>query len=183
MTEITKVWFTGAHGTGKTTQMHFFHNLNPEYSELTLEVRDLVELGIIKINKEAAPWDELAMKGRAILNILSASAPFVCDRSWIDKCAYAQALPFPDELLEAYHIENTYAFPGMENNEIYFYFPPILDIEDDGVRSTNKDYQKEIDLLVQFYLNYFQIPFITLESSSVQDRHFEIQRAVFGKIK
>ena len=176
--KIIKIWFTGSHGTGKTTQMHYFHRLHPEYQEINLEVRHLFEQGIIKINEEAAPWDELVMQGQAMLGILSATAPFVCDRSWIDKCAYAQALPYPQYLLDALDDIDTAAFPGVENNETYFYFPPILEIENDGVRSTNPQYQKEIDLLVQYYLNRFQIPYITLESSSIQNRHFEICRAI-----
>jgi len=176
--EVDKIWFCGAHGTGKTTQMHFFHQMHPEYHEVSLEVRDLHGQGIIKINQEAAPWDEVVMTGRAMLEILSASTPFVCDRSWVDKCAYAQALPHPEELLEAYHIVNTYAFPGVEENERYFYFPPILDIENDGVRSTNKKYQKEVDILIQWYLGWFEIPYVILQSKTIQDRHFEIERAL-----
>lgn len=179
---IKKIWFTGSHGTGKTTQLEYFRTIHPEYSKLNLEVRDLVELGIININKKAKPWDELAMKGRAMLQILSASSPFICDRSWVCKCAYAQALPFPQELLEAYHVENTCAFPGIAEDELYIYFPPMIPLEDDGVRSIDPEYQKEIDLLVQFYLDFFQIPFYTMETLSVQDRNFEIERVVFGEI-
>jgi len=50
------------------------------------------------------------------------------------------------------------------------------------VRSTDPEYQKEIDFLIQFYLDFFQIPFHTVESYAVQDRHFEIERVIFGNV-
>lgn len=175
----TKIWFTGSHGTGKTTQADYFHTLHPEYSVMNMERRELHHKGIINLNRRAAPWDEVVIGGNAMLAILSTSAPFISDRSWICKCAYAQACPFDQELLDAWHTVNTMSFPGMSEQDVYFYFPPTIPLEDDGVRSTDKDYQHWIDNLVQFYLSYFSIPFHTIEGETIQDRNFEIERVVF----
>jgi hypothetical protein len=171
-----KIWFTGSHGTGKTTQMEYFLRVHPEFNRLEMERRHLAEQGIIKINKAAAPWDEIVISGCAMLAMLSTSSPFISDRSWVCKCAYAQALPFSQELLEAYHVVNTNSFFGVTEQDKYFYFPPIIELEDDGVRSIDPVYQKEIDYWVQFYLDYFGIPFYTIEQLTVQDRHFEIEK-------
>jgi nicotinamide riboside kinase len=179
---ISRIWFTGSHGTGKTTQLEYFRSLFPQYQKVDMERRDLFEKGIIKINKEAAPWDEIVIAGNAMLAFLSTSTPFISDRSWICKCAYAQALTLPDELLGAWHTINTAAFPGFTDEDAYFYFPPNLPLEDDGVRSIDPEYQKEIDYWVQFYLDYFQIPFHVLEGLSVQDRLIEICSTIGVKV-
>jgi hypothetical protein len=171
---VNKIWFTGSHGTGKSTQVDYFHNLHPEFNILDVERRELHSKGIINLNKRAAPWDEIVIAGNVMLGILSTSAPFISDRSWVCKCAYSQALPFEEELLAAWHYINVRSFPGVAENEIYFYFPPVFPIEDDGVRSTDPEYQKEVDYYIQFYLDLFQIPFHTIDSLSVQDRHIEI---------
>jgi hypothetical protein len=180
--KIKKIWFTGSHGTGKTTQLNYFRQFHPEYNVLDVERRDLHAKGIINLNKRAAPWDEIVIAGNVMLGILATPSPFISDRSWICKCAYSAALPFNEELLDAWHIINIQSFPGFTEEEVYFYFPPVIPLEDDGVRSTDPEYQKEIDFLVQFYLDYFQIPFHTIEGYTLQDRHFEIEQVVFGKI-
>jgi len=183
-----KVWCCGSHGTGKTTQVDYFlqqvnnETMHPKWQSLDMERRDLHAKGIINLNKRATPMDELVIAGNVAYGILATSAPFISDRSWICKCAYSQALPFSKELIAAWHVINTESFPGVEDNEIYFYFPPMIPLEDDGVRSIDPEYQKEIDYWVQFYLDYFQIPFHTIESYTVQDRHMEIMQKVFGKI-
>jgi len=181
-TEIQKIWFTGSHGTGKTTQMEYFHSLHPEFDMLTMERRDLHQKGIIQLNKKASPWDEIIIAGTAMLTMVGTAAPFISDRSWICKCAYSQVCAFDDDLLAAWHIINTKSFPGVGEHDIYFYFPPTISLIDDGVRSVDPQYQKDVDLFIQFYLDYFKIPFVTIKESSIQDRNFEIERAVFGKI-
>jgi hypothetical protein len=181
-TNINKIWFTGSHGTGKTTQMEYFHQIHPEFGKMKMERRDLHKQGIIKLNKDAAPWDEVVIAGSVMLAILATASPFISDRSWVCKCAYSQALPFRQEILDAFHTLYTDAFPGMnEATEKYFYFPPTIGLENDGVRSTDVEYQKEIDLNVQFYLNFFGIPYHTITASTIQDRNFEIEREVFKK--
>jgi hypothetical protein len=174
-----KIWFTGSHGTGKTTQMNYFHMLHPEFRTVEMERRDLHHKGIINLNRRASPWDEVIIAGQAMLSFVSTPAPFISDRSWVCKCAYSQACDFSDELLAAWHTVNVLSFPGVAVNELYIYFPPVIPLEDDGVRSTDPAYQKEVDLLVQFYLDFLKIPYVSLQTTTVQDRHFEIERAVY----
>lgn len=177
-----KVWFTGSHGTGKTTQVEYFRKFYPEYTKVDMERRNLFAAGIIKPNKDASPWDEIVIAGNAMLAMISTASPFISDRSWVDKCAYTQCSPFPEELLEAFHIVNVSSFFGVSEIDRYFYFPPMIDLEDDGVRSPDPAYQKEVDYWIQFYLDYFKIPYHTIESYTIQDRHMEIIKTLFGKI-
>lgn len=172
------MFFTGSTSTGKTTQLEYFIKCFPEYKKVTFRRRDLAKDGIIKINKEASTWDEIVLSGDVMLSLLSTSTPCISDRSWVDKCAYAQCLNLPEEVLNAFHIINVDAFLGVGQLDRYFYFPPVLEIANDGVRPTDFDYQQEHDYWVQFYLDLFSIPYHTIESYTVMDRHFEIMKVL-----
>jgi hypothetical protein len=92
----------------------------------------------------------------------------------VDKCAYAQLLPYPEHVIEAMHTYYFNAFPGFSENDTYIYFPPVLQLVDDGVRDTDKKYQEAVDYMIQFYLDAFGIPFLTLTERDVQDRYLQI---------
>jgi len=169
-----KIYFTGGQGSGKTAQLDFFIQNHPEFHVVKFHRRELFEQGVIRLNQEASPMDEAIILGDFMLALATTPSPFISERSFIDKCAYAQALKYPPELLDAYHIMNTYIFPGISQEDNYFYFPPVLPLEDDGVRSTDKEYLKEVDTYIRFYLDYFNIDYHNLESKSLLDRHIEI---------
>jgi hypothetical protein len=59
----TRLWFVGSHGTGKTTQLEHFVTLHPHFHVVKSDRRKLLEEGVIKINREAAPWDEIVIGG------------------------------------------------------------------------------------------------------------------------
>jgi hypothetical protein len=170
----TRIWFTGSQGSGKTTQRDHFKNLHPQFNIVGSDRRKLLEDGIIKVNREAEPWSEVVMGGDVLRYILSTPAPSISDRSWICKIAYSQLLPYPDEVLEAMHTYYTYAFPGFTKDDVYVYFPPTLVLENDGVRDTDEEYQYWVDYFIQFYLNYFEIPYLVLTAKSIQDRYLMI---------
>ena len=169
-----RLWFVGTHGTGKTTQLEHFVNLHKEFHVVKSERRKLLEDGIISINREAAPWDEIVIGGDVMKHILMTPQPSIADRSWVDKCAYSQLLPYPDEVIDAMHVYYSYAYPGYSDDDIYVYFPPVLELVGDGVRDTDKEYQMDVDIMIQFYLNGFEIPYFELTALGVQDRYLEI---------
>lgn len=178
MSSATKIFFTGAQGVGKSTQADYFARQYPEFSVLKTRRREFFNSGIININQKASPMDEAIIMGDLLLAMATTPSPFISERSFVDKCAYTQCLPLKKEILDAYHVINTEAFPGLAENDFYFYFAPVLPLEDDGVRSLDPAYQKEVDFYIQFYLNYFQIPFISIEAYTVQDRHMEICKSL-----
>jgi hypothetical protein len=138
-----------------------------------------VERGIIKINKEARPWDEIVIGGDVMQHILSTPAPSIGDRSWIDKCAYAQLLPYADEVKEAMHIYYSAAWFGQNDDDYYFLFPiGIIPLENDGVRSLDPEYQEAVDYWIQFYLSLFGVKYCILREKKVQDRYLEIKEVI-----
>lgn len=178
-----RIYFTGSHGTGKTTQRDYFRKFYPEFHIMEMERRDLHAKGIINLNKRVNPWDEVIIAGNVMLNMLSTPAPSVSDRSWVCKCAYCQATSLDEDLKDAWHIINTRSFFGQGEDDVYIYFPPVIPLVDDGVRSMDPEYQSEVDYWVQFYLDFFHIKYHTMNSYTVQDRHFELEQVLFGGIK
>jgi hypothetical protein len=164
----------GSQGVGKTTQLEHFVSLHPHFSVVKSDRRKLVEDGVIKVNREAAPWDEIVIGGDVMKSILSASSPSIADRSWVDKCAYAQLLPYPQEILDAIHVYYSNAFPGISEDDAYIYFPPMIELVADGVRDIDKQYQKDIDTMIRFYANLLGVQLYTITQLSVQDRYLEI---------
>lgn len=171
-----RIFLTGAQGTGKTTQVNEWINHHPEYSIIKNNRRQYAKDGIISVNKEAAPWDEIVIAGDVMLGILSTSIPCISDRSWVDKCAYASCLTYAETVLESY----IRAFPGLGDKDLYFYFPIVdeVPLKGDDVRSDDVQYQREVDFYIQFFLNYFKIPYYTLTETSILARHFEIERFI-----
>lgn len=169
----------GAQGTGKTTQLNYWVSQHPEFHVMESTRRKLAENGTISLNREAKPWDELIIAGDVLKGILSTPSPFIADRSWADKCAYTQLLPYPDEVLELMHEYYTWCFPGFGENDVYIHFPiGMIPIESDGVRDIDLQYQQDIDDEIQFYANYFQLDYYTLLSTSIQDRYLEMREYI-----
>jgi hypothetical protein len=174
-----RIFFCGSHGTGKTTQLDHFRNLHPEFHRVESNRRDLVERGIIRVNREAAPWDEIVIGGDVMQHLLSTPAPSISDRSWVDKCAYAQLLPFSEEIKQAMHVYYSAAWYGQAENDLYFLFPTgVIPLEDDGVRSTDINYQLDVEYWIQYYLDYFNVDYYVIQQEHVQDRYLEIKEVL-----
>ena len=174
-----RIFFTGAHSTGKTEQAKYFVKKYPEYHLAKHERRQLVKDGIINVNETATPWDELIMAGDYLKAIISTPVPSLHERCWIDKLAYAQCVDLGDkktndEWQHLMHYTLTKAFPPLSEVDKFIYFPPYLDILGDGIRNTDLKYQQEVDFWIQFYLRFFNIEAHSLESQTIQDRHIEI---------
>jgi hypothetical protein len=173
-----KIFFCGSHSTGKTTQaMHFLEH-HPEYHQVVFERRGLQKKGIITLNQHAAPWDELIIAGDYLKALLGTPAPFISDRSWIDKLAYAVTLKFPEPLINSFEQVLLAAFFQPTDIDKFFYFPITFPLESDNIRSTDKQYQEEVDYYIQFYLNKLQVPYHTIESHDVQGRYLEIRSVI-----
>lgn len=177
-----RVWFVGTHSTGKTTQLELFAKAHPEFNIGKFDRRYLRKNGVIKVNREACPWDEIVIAGDVMKTILTTPTPAIFDRSWIDKCAYAQCLPVSSSLLTAYHTINVAAFFGFDENiDKYIYFPPIIPLEDDGTRDLDLEYREAVDFWIQWYLNYFLgSNYYTIQTDTPSTRLVEIEQYVFS---
>lgn len=180
------VWFTGAQGTGKTTQLELFMQAHPEYNQVKFKRRELVLSGELTVNREATLVDEILIAYDVSSAFKKAAYPSICDRTWADKCAYAQCLPYTEEVLNALDIIYRGCFEEIISygvgNSVMIYFPPTIPLVGSDIRDGDEEYQKNVDYWIQYYLATFEIPYYTLTSTSIGDRTMEIEQIVWGKL-
>jgi hypothetical protein len=180
------VWFTGAQGTGKTTQLEQFLKAHPDYNQVEFQRRKLADDGVIRINRDATIIDEAAILFDVGNSMRVAQLPCISDRCWTDKCAYSQALPESEHVRAALDVLNIACFKEIKHlvmpPNIVVYFPPVIDLVADSNRDGDKEYQALIDWWIQYYLTTLGIPYYTLDSISIGDRTMEIEQVVWGKL-
>ena len=148
-----RIILTGAHGTGKTTVLEYFDNL--EYPVITEVVRKLNKEGGIKINEQGDQSGQQAIFN-AYYELLK-QPKYVSDRGLTDVVAYtkylvdhgnidAGVLESQLDQLKKFHEEN----PDI----LYCFFPIEFDIEDDNVRSTDQDFQQDISNNIRWVISY-----------------------------
>lgn len=160
---MTKIAFIGAHGTGKTTLAHeLFLNLG----RIGINVKLLEEIA----RKCPFPINENAPKETQLWNITKQISEelekekncevLICDRSILDSYIYQIKLyneeknwePFIKEYLKTYNL---------------LIKVPIRKgyLKDDGIRSTNPIFQKEIDKLLNKKLRELKINYIKFQEN------------------
>jgi len=141
-----KIAIIGTHGTGKTT---LSYNLAAHYKSLGKSVKIVQEVARScpfpineKMTIEAAKWifleharKELEAKKNQVI---------ISDRSVFDSFVYAEYFKLEDELFFEY---SNLAFQKLNQYDKLIYVRPNLFIQDDGVRSKDKEFQSSIDQL------------------------------------
>lgn len=172
---MSKIVFTGAQGTGKTTILEKFKE--DGYNVITEIVRNLAKRGI-NINKDG---DENGQQ--TIFNeykrLLTINSNYVSDRCLIDVTAYTIYLSehgkvgreFTDEMLRQLH-----QFVTQNPDIIYCYFPIEFDVVADGVRDTDEEFRKEINEIILALLKILKIKFVYVTGDP--EERYEVIRAV-----
>ena len=133
-----RIAITGSMGVGKTTLAKQISNatgirLLPEVA------RELIKAGH-KLDEQATPELEEAM-AECQQELENSFGSWVADRCLFDILAYTMVLFPKNETL----IHTINRCISKAKYGIILYIPPEFPIKDDGVRSTNKDFQKKID--------------------------------------
>lgn len=171
---MSKFIFNGAQGTGKSTILKELESKG--YEVVTEVVRNLSKKGV-KINKDG---DEKGQKKifNEYLNIFNSKDNYVSDRGLIDVVAYTVYLVRHGKISEKFadkQLKELHKFTQSNPDVVYFYFPVEFDIEDDGVRDLDKDFQKEINEIILTLYASLGIRFVTL-SGTVEERLDKIKR-------
>lgn len=180
-----KIAFTGSHGVGKTT---LIDNLEKELSRVksivvTKEIpRIICELvnnteyfrrGVNNLEKQL-----LIFLGQVIQEYELTNSNFeltLCDRTIFDHWAYTLYL-FEKELNNEYiNIIENFLLKHMSSYDLIFYIPIEFEVEDDGTREDDKEFQKKIDSIIINNLEKFKIPFIII-SGTIDDRIKIVQK-------
>jgi predicted ATPase len=158
---MNRIIFTGAQGTGKTTILNEFRNQGKNV--ITEVVRNLAKEGI-KINEMG---DEKGQKKifSTYEKLLSEQVEYISDRGLIDVLAYTMHLNkrglVSDKLVKS-QFNALKKFVKNNQDIIYCYFPIEFGVIDDGVRSLDEDYRREIDNNIKEILISLGAPWVTI---------------------
>lgn len=181
----------GTQGTGKTTLLEALKK-DPSfkgwafYPEL---VRDMLKKGEVTINENGnaksqhkifEEYDKLLDK--------TFEQPSISDRCIVDVAAYTSVLfdNCSDEDLEEYQSlsleefgERLRILQRAKELELVVYLPIEFPVVDDGIRSSDKVFQQDIDRKIVQFLNNYKIPYIVI-TGTVEERIEKIKEVIFS---
>jgi len=176
-----KIGILGAQGTGKTTLAEALAKKfgYPLILEIAREV--MAEIGIdspreLKGNPEKGKDFQMKCLGRQIEEEKK-HENFISDRTTIDNAAYwmkwhAHENPSPVNI--GYY---TLAWKNAKKYDLLVYVPPEFPLVDDGCRSINKAYQREMDFLIKLLLGSWGKNYITVEGT-LKERVAQVVKVV-----
>lgn len=169
-----KIGLAGAHGTGKTT---FFYQLpkDPYFSNYTFlgsASRRLADK--LPLNTKATVQSQFAI----ILSMVAreirwAGKDLVTERTPLDALAYTYYLNrhiYDGEFTKELTVAEDAVREVMTTYDNVCYFPVYWPIEDDGIRPTDEQYQRDISKYIMMYLTRFNIRPYVMQNEPVDRR-------------
>jgi len=154
-----KIAIIGAQGVGKTT---LAQQINKDYPEIKIlpEAARLAQKEGYKLDHTATVETELWLINKQI-ELESTEDNWVADRCGIDLFAYIQHLFSHEKSLIEF--ANKTLVPKFKNYDLVIYLPSgEFAIEDDGLRTTDVKFQKEIDDQIKNILEEHKIEFVRI---------------------
>ena len=176
-----KIAFCGAHGVGKTTLIDSL-DIEPNKRikeiarELLKEFWDLQSMATISKLRFQSKCFKKQKEAEERLR----DTWFVSDRSIHDIYVYTHmvdvewefAIEFKEYIMKAMHDEIK-----QNNYDIVFYIPIEFELENDGVRNMDLQFQKDIDSMIHNSLIINKVPFITLKGT-IEERVAQVKQVV-----
>lgn len=161
---IKRIALVGASSTGKTTVYELLKNKLPKYEFVNESTRTVGSYGF-PINEKGTDATQLAI---SCFHLEALLQPYnqVLDRCFMDVVVYTR---FMDNVSE-----ETWKYIDATWNRIkheythYIYFPIEFDSVDDGVRSVNEKWRKDIDAEFKDVLEGVHQPYLTITGSPMQ---------------
>jgi nicotinamide riboside kinase len=155
-----KILITGTHGTGKSSLLNELKKL-PELKDFKFiggVTREIKDLGLL-INEEGDWRTQLLCVAKDVINLLENEYNnVVYDRSILDTKIYTDYMCVNSWSREVVrvgvavdHIFSLFRF----SFDIIIWLRPEFDLEDDGVRSQNIEFQEEIDERFNFIMRTY----------------------------
>lgn len=160
---------TGTHSTGKSTLLTELKHLYPVayFSDSTtreVTTKEERRLDVISDQTQANIFQKI-LEREVTLKFISLQRDVFMDRSFVDFVAYTKAFQKRGCISEEFlmHMENELK-NRVDMYDTIYYLPIEFEIEDDGIRSTDKALQVEVDSIIKEYLLYFN-QVVTLKGS------------------
>jgi nicotinamide riboside kinase len=159
---MTRIAITGAQGVGKTTLAKQINEAYPDFKILPEAARLAVEAGY-KLDHTATTETELWLIAKQI-ELENEIGNWVADRSCIDLFAYIHLLFSEESALIEFATKTL--VPRFSKYDLVLYLPSgQFAIEDDGVRTTDIEFQRAVDERVRDILEKNKIPFFRIVGS------------------
>ena len=172
----TRILFTGAQGTGKTSVIECLSNDVQKVHNIT---RSTAKENNCAINTNGCDRSQKLIFD-AYLKALNVNKFFVAERSLIDVYAYTlyqASIGMCSGETVRFQLRVLKEFVNKHKNDIYVYFPIEFEIVADGTRSIDKEYQKAIDEYIQDTLKILKVKYITI-SGNIEHRVETINKLI-----
>lgn len=176
-----RIGISGAQSVGKTTLLNALRS-EPEFKNFTIcnEVTRRVKDYGFRINESGDDITQRLIMQEHIVNVFM-NQSMITDRTALDGLVYTEYL-FKNNKVKASTLKyaKDICIKVQPLYDLFFYIKPEFDIEDDGVRSTDKDFRDDIVSIFDRFRN--DVPHIVL-SGSVRDRVQQIIEVYNLKVK
>ena len=159
-----RIALVGSSSTGKTTVYELLKNKLSKFDFINESTRSVAQYGF-PINEKGTSETQLAISSFHLEALLN-PGNMLLDRCYMDLIVYSHYMENLDKKVLDY-IEDTW-FRVKGEYTHYIYFPIEFDSVDDGVRSVNEDWRREIDNTFQDYLVNIDKPYLTVTGSPLQ---------------
>jgi|TARA_B110000259_G_scaffold175441_1_gene210681 nicotinamide riboside kinase len=161
---IKRIALVGASSTGKTTVYELLKNKLPKYEFVNESTRTVGSYGF-PINEKGTDATQLAI---SCFHLEALLQPYnqVLDRCFMDVVVYTRFMDNASEETWKY-IDATWNRIKHEYTH-YIYFPIEFDSVDDGVRSVNEKWRRDIDAEFKDVLEGVRQPYLTITGSPMQ---------------
>ncbi len=193
--QYDRIIFLGTHGTGKTTLANELSKIigipavESVAREVSKDLKHLEDAGVVKpykvpdsIRKSAYQNVLCSMAFWDFMRWVNADVPCIMTRCPLDTIAYAMAdKNVTHDIVESNldNLKNNDVFQQAIRSSLFIYIPIEFGIEDDGVRPTDTDFQKEVDACIRNLIYDFEITPLVV-TGSVEERLKSILMRLFG---
>lgn len=176
-----KIAITGAQSTGKSTLLRFLkQDQDLKGFEFIDELTRKIAAKGININEEGSNMSQIFTITIHAENIIKDH--FISDRCALDGLVYTRWLYDQGKVSEwIMNYAEGVANEVLPRYDFIFYLPPEIPIEDDGIRSADESFRKEITKLFEYYIDKHKLKIFTL-TGSVADRAKTLKRILQPKM-
>jgi len=176
-----RIAITGAQSTGKSTLLSFLKkDIDLKGFEFIEELTRQIAAKGIDINEDGGNFTQIFTVTIHAENIVKKH--FISDRCALDALVYTKWL-YDNKKVDKWILDYALgvAKEVLPRYDYIFYLPAEIPIEDDGVRSADKQFRDEILELFESYIIELDLNVITL-SGSIVERGRQFKRRLRGKI-